>query len=75
MLIAIQLNYRDIVLNNWLVNPTGKESSWVEVDLMQEHMNYWIKVSTTDMFPTGCYLTESPRPSTKRTAQMRRGNG
>ncbi|KAH9912438.1 uncharacterized protein B0H18DRAFT_1054099 [Fomitopsis serialis] len=34
---------RKIVLNNWLVNPTGRESSWVEVDLLQEHMNYWIK--------------------------------
>ncbi|KAJ7267076.1 hypothetical protein C8J57DRAFT_1181731 [Mycena rebaudengoi] len=34
---------RDIVLNNWLVNPTGKPFSWVEVDLMQEHMNFWIK--------------------------------
>jgi hypothetical protein len=31
---------RHIVLNNWLVNPTGKENSWVEVDLMQEHMNF-----------------------------------
>ncbi|KAJ7622305.1 hypothetical protein FB45DRAFT_992097 [Roridomyces roridus] len=34
---------RNIVLNNWLVNPTGKPFSWVEVDLMQEHMNFWIK--------------------------------
>ncbi|KAK6972268.1 hypothetical protein R3P38DRAFT_2812403 [Favolaschia claudopus] len=34
---------RKIVLNNWLVNPTGNPFSWVEVDLMQEHMNYWIK--------------------------------
>ncbi|KAJ7026665.1 hypothetical protein C8F04DRAFT_966145 [Mycena alexandri] len=34
---------RDIVLNNWLVNPTGNPFSWVEVNLMQEHMNFWIK--------------------------------
>ncbi|KAJ7832749.1 hypothetical protein B0H14DRAFT_3711869 [Mycena olivaceomarginata] len=34
---------RNIVLNNWLVNPTGNLFSWVEVDLMQEHMNFWIK--------------------------------
>ncbi|KAJ6629084.1 hypothetical protein B0H10DRAFT_2160566 [Mycena sp. CBHHK59/15] len=34
---------RKIVLNNWLVNPTGNPFSWVEADLMQEHMNYWIK--------------------------------
>ncbi|KII93222.1 hypothetical protein PLICRDRAFT_100248 [Plicaturopsis crispa FD-325 SS-3] len=34
---------RDIVFNNWLLNPTGRPNAWVEVDLMQEHMNYWIK--------------------------------
>ncbi|KAF9538142.1 hypothetical protein CPC08DRAFT_526145 [Agrocybe pediades] len=32
-----------IVLNNWLVNPSGKPNSWVEVDLLQEHLNFWIK--------------------------------
>ncbi|KAH9162462.1 hypothetical protein EDB89DRAFT_2152512 [Lactarius sanguifluus] len=32
-----------IVLNNWLVNPTGKANSFVKLDLMQEHLNYWIK--------------------------------
>ncbi|THV02117.1 hypothetical protein K435DRAFT_607652, partial [Dendrothele bispora CBS 962.96] len=35
---------RNIVLNNWLVNTTGKPDSFLEVDLMQEHLNYWIKV-------------------------------
>ncbi|CDO77825.1 hypothetical protein BN946_scf184689.g3 [Trametes cinnabarina] len=34
---------RQIILNNWLVNPTGKANAWVEVDLMQEHLNFWIK--------------------------------
>ncbi|KAH7907965.1 hypothetical protein BJ138DRAFT_1013701 [Hygrophoropsis aurantiaca] len=34
---------RSIVLNNWLLNPTGRPNSFVEVDLMQEHMNFWIK--------------------------------
>ncbi|KAH9161003.1 hypothetical protein EDB89DRAFT_1861941 [Lactarius sanguifluus] len=34
-----------IVLNNWLVNPTGKANSFVELDLMQEHLNYWIKAN------------------------------
>ncbi|KAI0732737.1 hypothetical protein C8Q72DRAFT_968443 [Fomitopsis betulina] len=32
-----------IVLKNWLVNPTGKANAWVEVDLLQEHLNFWIK--------------------------------
>ncbi|KJA22243.1 hypothetical protein HYPSUDRAFT_1084706 [Hypholoma sublateritium FD-334 SS-4] len=31
------------VLNNWLLNPTGNEESWVEIDLVQEHLNFWIK--------------------------------
>ncbi|KAJ7855701.1 hypothetical protein B0H13DRAFT_2357727 [Mycena leptocephala] len=37
------LAIQKIVLNNWLLNPTGNPFSWVEADLMQEHMNYWIK--------------------------------
>ncbi|KAA1476504.1 hypothetical protein DENSPDRAFT_785151 [Dentipellis sp. KUC8613] len=34
---------KDVVLKNWLVNPTGKANSWVEIDLLQEHLNFWIK--------------------------------
>ncbi|KAF8869267.1 hypothetical protein BD779DRAFT_1682379 [Infundibulicybe gibba] len=34
---------RDIVLNNWLLNPTGNPNSFVEVDLAQEHLNFWTK--------------------------------
>ncbi|KAK1216820.1 hypothetical protein PQX77_020553 [Marasmius sp. AFHP31] len=34
----------EIVLNNWLVNTTGKENRFLEADLLQEHLNYWIKV-------------------------------
>ncbi len=36
-----------IILNNWLVNPTGRANSFLQVDLLQEHMNFWVKVSTT----------------------------
>ncbi|KAI0362888.1 hypothetical protein BV20DRAFT_930443, partial [Pilatotrama ljubarskyi] len=35
---------RDVMIKNWLVNPSGKPNSWVPVDLLQEHMNFWIKV-------------------------------
>ncbi|KAI0363846.1 hypothetical protein BV20DRAFT_957447 [Pilatotrama ljubarskyi] len=35
---------RRIMIKNWLVNSTGKANAWVPVDLLQEHMNYWIKV-------------------------------
>ncbi|KAG6916062.1 hypothetical protein DXG01_008587 [Tephrocybe rancida] len=34
---------RDIVMNNWLLNPTGKKNAFVEMDLVQEHLNFWIK--------------------------------
>ncbi|KAH7921361.1 hypothetical protein BV22DRAFT_1049687 [Leucogyrophana mollusca] len=33
----------DMVLKNWLVNPTGHPNSFIEVDLLQEHLNFWIK--------------------------------
>ncbi|QRV94684.1 hypothetical protein RhiJN_22702 [Ceratobasidium sp. AG-Ba] len=33
-----------LILSNMLVNMTGKKNGWKEVDLLQEHMNYWIKV-------------------------------
>lgn len=36
---------RDIVLKNWLLNTTGHANSFVEIDLVQEHLNFWIKVS------------------------------
>ncbi|PIL24781.1 hypothetical protein GSI_12667 [Ganoderma sinense ZZ0214-1] len=35
---------RQVMINNWLVNPTGKPDAWVPVDLLQEHMNFWTKV-------------------------------
>ncbi|KAJ7106457.1 hypothetical protein C8R43DRAFT_963334 [Mycena crocata] len=31
-------------LNNWLVNLTGKIQGFKEVDLLQEHQNFWAKV-------------------------------
>ncbi|EJD45441.1 hypothetical protein AURDEDRAFT_124563 [Auricularia subglabra TFB-10046 SS5] len=34
---------RDLILSNWLVNPTGHKDGWVALDLMQEHLNFWIK--------------------------------
>ena len=35
---------REAILNNWLVNPSGKPGGWHELDLLQEHLNFWIKV-------------------------------
>ncbi|KAJ7747542.1 hypothetical protein B0H16DRAFT_1320335 [Mycena metata] len=31
------------VLENYLVNPTGRHGYWLELDLLQEHFNFWIK--------------------------------
>ncbi|KAJ7806710.1 hypothetical protein B0H14DRAFT_2381776 [Mycena olivaceomarginata] len=35
---------RDAYLNNWLVNLTGKLNTFKEIDLLQEHQNFWAKV-------------------------------
>lgn len=35
---------RDIIIKNWLINPAGKKSRFIEVDLLQVHLSYWIKV-------------------------------
>ncbi|KZV85308.1 hypothetical protein EXIGLDRAFT_681944 [Exidia glandulosa HHB12029] len=35
--------FRDFVLNNWFVNPTGTQDGFVSLDHMQEHLNFWIK--------------------------------
>ncbi|KAF9042690.1 hypothetical protein BDP27DRAFT_1374297, partial [Rhodocollybia butyracea] len=32
----------DAVLNNWMVSTNGR--TFLEVDLLQEHINYWVKV-------------------------------
>lgn len=29
---------------NWLANLTGKEDGFKEMDLLQEHQNFWVKV-------------------------------
>ncbi|TFK45359.1 hypothetical protein OE88DRAFT_1649347, partial [Heliocybe sulcata] len=32
------------LMNNYLVNPSGRPGHWQELDLLQEHYNLWIKV-------------------------------
>jgi hypothetical protein len=39
------LNPSHIITQNWLLNPTGKPNTFMENDLVQEHLNFWIKVS------------------------------
>lgn len=34
---------RIALLNNYLVNPSGLPGHWHELDLLQEHFNYWLK--------------------------------
>ncbi|KAG9123824.1 hypothetical protein FRC07_013844 [Ceratobasidium sp. 392] len=38
---------RDLILQNWLANPTGRPKGFVELDLVQEHLIYWIKRELT----------------------------
>lgn len=40
-----EVDHSDLILQNWLVNPTGTPNGFVALDLMQEHLNFWIKVS------------------------------
>ncbi|KAJ3541714.1 hypothetical protein NM688_g6046 [Phlebia brevispora] len=35
---------KKVILDNWLVNTTGKENGFSEIDLLQEHLNFWTKV-------------------------------
>jgi hypothetical protein len=65
----------EIILKNWLLNPTGDPNFWVELDLVQEHLNYWIKVlELFFILAVWCY---SPliRLSTRHTELMPHGNG
>ncbi len=41
---ALTQLHSDVIMKNWLVNTTGNPNSFVPVDLLQEHLNYWIKV-------------------------------
>lgn len=41
--------------DNWLYNTKGRLNCWVEPDLVQEHLNFWIKVRTI-MLP--CYTED-----------------
>ncbi|THU99993.1 hypothetical protein K435DRAFT_818414 [Dendrothele bispora CBS 962.96] len=38
---------RKLFLHNWLVNISGKANSFKEIDLLQEHQNFWLKVIYT----------------------------
>ncbi|KAJ6584712.1 hypothetical protein B0H19DRAFT_1059083 [Mycena capillaripes] len=39
-----QLDMRvDKRASNWLANPQGRHNAFVEIDLVQEHLNFWIK--------------------------------
>ncbi len=37
-------SYSEVMLDNWLVNLTGHVDGFKEVDLLQEHQNFWAKI-------------------------------
>ena len=41
VMVMVRLRY---ILKNWVLNPTSKANAFVLVDLVQEHLNFWIKV-------------------------------
>ena len=62
----------NIMLKNWLLNPTRKVNVWVPVDLVQEHFIFWTKV---------CYINTVNQSLTSyrlfivHRAAMLHGNG
>ncbi|KAJ3515928.1 hypothetical protein NLJ89_g1460 [Agrocybe chaxingu] len=34
---------KDAIFQNWLVNPHGQPGRFIEMDLMQEHFNFWLE--------------------------------
>ena len=39
----VSQDLQDGILNNWLVNVTGKLGKWIEANLLQEHYNCWLE--------------------------------
>jgi hypothetical protein len=63
----------NIVLKNWLLNPSGRRDGFVEIDLVQEHLNFWVKVSITQ--DAELYLRREPRMLTKPMVPTHHGSG
>jgi hypothetical protein len=47
--------FREKHLRNWLVNLSGKKDGFKELDLLQEHHNFWLKVTRTASPPSSAY--------------------
>jgi len=45
------MSLRNAWLMNWLANLSGLENAFQEMDLLQEHQNFWDKVSDVSFFP------------------------
>jgi hypothetical protein len=70
------MDVSEIVLNNWLLNPTGGCRSFVEADLVQEHFNYWIKVHNTfALLLRQCDTPTFDRITTMLVGATRHGDG
>ncbi|KAJ7306175.1 hypothetical protein DFH08DRAFT_976105 [Mycena albidolilacea] len=42
-MLELACNFLNAILNNYLVNTTGLLGHWLELDLLQEHYDFWIK--------------------------------
>jgi hypothetical protein len=58
---------------NWLANLSGKSNGFKEMDLLQEHQNFWVKVLPSRHYssPSLTYF----RLSTTPKAQIEHGHG
>ena len=44
LIINLDLFFRHAYLMNWLANLSGRPDGFKELDLLQEHQNFWLKV-------------------------------
>lgn len=62
------------ILNNFFVNPSGRKGHWHEMDLEQEHGNYWIQALSTGRTPDfdSLHLKECISPNVQGFNTLRR---
>lgn len=65
---------RTAILNNFFVNPSGRKGHWHEMDLEQEHANYWIQAFSTGRTPDfdSPHLKECISPNVQGFNTLRR---
>jgi hypothetical protein len=50
-ILFIYVDPNNAFLKNWLANLSGKVNGFKEMDLLQEHQNFWAKVCSISLCP------------------------